>query len=170
MFKLFMLQGYGLAQINYTFTNNYSFHWGHLVMKEMEVRIERLSTLCTAYSCSFSATPEEDAAKTLMEWAKNKRLLDKGGARLFGRNTFPTDKPEPRGYELHLTIDENLKTGSDIETSEVPAGLYAVLRFRDLRNISLAWEKLWSWIEKSEYEHAGWSKGNMVGLMGLRNR
>ncbi len=126
--------------------------------------------MCTACSYSLSATPEEDATKTLMEWAKNKRLLDKGGARLFGRNTFPTDKPEPRGYELHLTIDENLKTNADTETSEVPAGLYAVLRFRDLRNINLAWEKLWLWIEKSVYEQAGWYKGNHGWVNGFEEQ
>ena len=89
---------------------------------------------------------------------------------MFGRNTFPTDKPEPRGYELHLTIDEDRKTDSGIETSEVPAGLYAVLRFRDLRNISLAWETLWSWLEKSEYEYAGWHKGHHGWVNGFEEQ
>lgn len=129
-------------------------------MKEMEVRIEQINTMCTACFCSISTTPEEDATKTLMDWAKSKGLLDKPGVRLFGRNVFPTDNPEPRGYELHLTIDENTKTDENIEAGTVPGGLYAVLRFSDLTKISLAWEKLWAWLETSEHEHAGWQKGN----------
>jgi hypothetical protein len=48
-----------------------------------------------AYVCSLSDTPEEDAAKKLMEWAKAKNILEKSGIRLFCRNTYPTDKPDP---------------------------------------------------------------------------
>jgi len=34
-------------------------------------------------------------------WAKPKGLLEKDiGTRVFGRNTYPTDNPEPHGYEF----------------------------------------------------------------------
>ena len=54
-----------------------------------------------AYTHSSSNTPEEDAKKRIIEWARSKGLMKKKiDARLFGRNTYPTDKPEPHGYIL----------------------------------------------------------------------
>ena len=129
-------------------------------MREMEVRLERLETMRAVYTHAFSDTPEEDAGRRIIEWAKSKGLMEKSaGARLFGRNTYPTDKPEPHGYEFYLTVDSDIKPEGDIETREIPGGLYAVLRFKNLYKIREAWEKLWKWIEESEYEHVGWKKG-----------
>ena len=129
-------------------------------MKEMEVRIERLETMRAAYTHVLSDTPEEDSGKKIMEWAKPKGLLAKGSeARLFGRNTYPTDNPEPHGYEFFLTVGPDIKPEGDIEIEEIPGGLYAVLRFKDLNYIGEAWRYMWKWIEESEYEHISWQKG-----------
>lgn len=125
----------------------------------MEVRLERLKTLRAAYTHVFSDTPEEDAGRKIIEWAKSKGLMEKSvGARLFGRNTYPTEKPEPHGYEFYLTIAHDIEPEGDIEKREIPGGLYAVLRFKDLDKMGEAWKKLWKWIEESEYEHVGWKK------------
>lgn len=130
------------------------------VLREMEFRLERLETMRAAYTHAFSDTPEEDAGRRITEWAKSEGLMKKSvGARLFGRNTYPTDKPEPHGYEFYLTVDHDIEPEGDIEASEIPGGLYAVLRFKNLYKIGEAWEKLWKWIEESDYEHAGWKKG-----------
>jgi DNA gyrase inhibitor GyrI len=96
----------------------------------------------------------------MREWARSNGLMkESGGARLFGRNTYPTDKPEPHGYEFYLTIGPDLEPEGDIEATEIPGGLYAVLRFKNLNRIGEAWEELWKWIKESRYEHVGWKKG-----------
>jgi DNA gyrase inhibitor GyrI len=124
----------------------------------MEVRIEKLGTLRAAHAYALSDTPEDDAYKKLMEWVERKGLSKKG-VRLFGRNTYPTDNPEPHGYEFFLTISPDVRPEGDIDVKEVPGGLYAVLRFKNLGKIREAWQQLWQWIDESKYEHVGWKKG-----------
>lgn len=129
-------------------------------MTEMEIRVERLETMRAAYVHAFSETPEEDAWGKMEAWARPKGLLEEGsGTRIFGRNTYPTDNPDPYGYELFLTIGKDVEPAGDAEIRVIPAGLYAALRFKNLENIRIAWERLWKWIEESEYEHDGWKKG-----------
>jgi len=131
---------------------------GDSTVNEMEVRIEQLNSMRAAYIHSSSNTPEEDAILKMMEWAKAKGIDKKAGLRLFGRNTYPDERPQPRGYELYLIVDEKTLC-EGIETANLPGGTYAVLRFKNLSNIGFAWKKLWDWIEKSDHEHAGWQKG-----------
>jgi DNA gyrase inhibitor GyrI len=102
----------------------------NLEIKELEVRTERLANMRAAYTCCFGITPEEEAIKNLMNWAENQGLLGKSGLRMFGRNTYPTDKPDPRGYEVYLILNVENKNYPDIETAEIPGGLYAVLSSR----------------------------------------
>jgi DNA gyrase inhibitor GyrI len=124
----------------------------------MKVRTERLETLRVAHAHASGDKPEDDAYKKLMEWAERKGLSKKG-ARLFGRNTYPTNKPEPHGYEFFLTVGQDVKPEGDIDISEVSGGLYAVLRFTNLDGIGEAWQQLWHLIEESKYKHVGWKKG-----------
>jgi effector-binding domain-containing protein len=142
----------------------------NLETKELFVRIERLTAMPAAYACSFAATPEEEAMKKIKEWAKNQGLLERAGARLFGRNTYPTDKPASRGYELYLTTSMEPTNFCDIETAEIPSGLYAVLRFKSLENMQFGWKKLWNWIEASGYEHAGWQRGKYGWVNGFEEQ
>ena len=129
-------------------------------MKDMEVRIERLDTMRVVYTHVLSDTPEEDAGKKIFEWAEAKGLNKKRvKPRLFGRNTHPTDNPEPHGYELYLTVSPDIEPEGDVEIAEIEGGLCAVLRFKNLEKIQNAWQHLWDWIKESEYEHAGWKKG-----------
>ena len=126
----------------------------------MEVRLERLETMRAAYVHVLSDTPEEDAGKKMMDWARPKGLHKESvGARLFGRNTYLTDNPEPHGYEYYLTIGPDIKPEEEIETREILGGLYTVLRFKNLYGIREAWQHLWTWMKKSEHKHAGWKKG-----------
>lgn len=137
-------------------------------MIEWEVRLERLETMRTAYTHVFSGTPEEDAWKKMEAWAKPKGLLEEGaGTRVFGRNTYPTDNPEPHGYEFFLTVGPDIEPEGDIEIRKIPGGLYAVLRFKNLDNIGKAWEHLWKWIKESEYDHVGWQKGEQGWVNGF---
>jgi DNA gyrase inhibitor GyrI len=142
----------------------------NLETKELVVRIERLTTMRAAYACSFAAAPEEEAAKKIVDWAGNRGLLGKAGLRLFGRNTYPTDKPSPRGYEFYLTTGAETFNYRDIETAEISGGLYAVLRFKSLENMNFGWKKLWNWLETSGYEHSGWRKGKNGWVSGFEEQ
>ena len=135
-----------------------------VMAKEMKVRIDRLETMRAAHIHVLSETPEEDAWKKMVAWAKPKGLLEKG-ARVFGRNTYPTDNPEPHGYEFFLTVGPNIEPDGDIDIRQIPGGLYAVLRFKNLDNIGNAWEHLWNWIKENKYEYIQCRKGSMVGVM-----
>ncbi len=115
-----------------------------------------LKAMCTY---AFSETPEEDAWKFLQSWAQPKGLLKKEiGTRIFGRNTYPTDNPEPHGYELYITVNKQQKTDENIMIGEIPGGLYAILESTSLMEIANAWPFLWKWLEESEYEFTGWIK------------
>ena len=99
--------------------------------------------MCVAYTHSSSNTSEEDAKKQILEWVKSTNLLEnKHDTRLFGRNTDPTNNPEPHGYELYLTVSPNYEL-EDIEMREIAEGLYAGLRFTNLKKIREAWVTLW---------------------------
>ena len=123
-----------------------------------------------AYVCSLGTAPEEDAGEKLMKWVNTKEALSRTEMRLFGRNTYPTDKPGSHGYEYYLTLGDNSENFTGIETAQVPGGLYAVLRFKNLENIGFAWKKLWSWIENSGYEHVGWQKGKYGWVGGFEEQ
>jgi DNA gyrase inhibitor GyrI len=115
----------------------------------MDVRLERLPAMRAAHVHVFSESPEEDAWRKMEAWAEPRGLLDEGvGTRIFGRNIYPTDEPEPYGYEFFLTIGPNVETGSEIEVVEVQGGLHAVLRFEDLDNMGEAWERMLDWREQ----------------------
>lgn len=139
--------------------NHLNFECANVI--KMYVRVERLEAMRVAHIHVLSDTPEEDAWRKMEAWARPIGLLNKHvGTRVFGRNTYPTDNPEPHGYEFFLTVDPDIKTEGDIDIKEIPGGLYAVLRFRNLNNIGEAWKHLWKWLEESEYEHLGWRKGD----------
>ena len=126
----------------------------------MDVKLERLPTMRAAHVHVFSESPEEDAWRKMEAWAEARGLLGEGaGTRVFGRNTYPTDEPEPYGYEFFLTVGPDVEAGEEIDIDEIPGGLYAVLGFKGLDNIGEAWERMWDWIGGSKYDHVGWRKG-----------
>lgn len=126
----------------------------------MEIRLERLETMRVAHVHVLSETPEEDAWEKMVAWAKPRGLLEYGsGTRVFGRNTYPTDAPEPHGYEFFLTLVTDIEAEGEIDIQEIEGGLYAVLRFEDIEKIRDAWGQLWNWIKESEHEHIGWRNG-----------
>jgi DNA gyrase inhibitor GyrI len=131
------------------------------VVDEFTVRLERLEPLTAICAYALSDTPEEDAKEKIMNYANSKELIGKTSvSRLFGRNTYPTQNPEPHGYEIYLTTQKALEPEGDLEASEISGGLYAVLRFKSLFNIAEAWANLLKWVEKSPHDHVGWTKGN----------
>ncbi len=131
-----------------------------MIVRDMEARLERLETMRAAHIHVLSETPEEDAWRKMEAWAKPKGLLERDvGTRVFGRNTFPTDNPEPHGYEFFLTVGPNTEPEGEIDIRQIPGGPYAVYRFENLNNIRKAWEHLWNWIKNAKHDHIGWQKG-----------
>ncbi len=130
-----------------------------VIVRDLKVRIDRLETMRAAHIHVLSDTPEEDAWKKMESWAKSKGLLEKDlETRVFGRNTYPTENPEPHGYEFFLTVSRNIEPEGEIDMRQIPGGLYAVLRFKNLDNIRNAWEYIWNWIREKKYEHIGLQK------------
>ncbi len=128
-----------------------------VALEEMTVRLEKLETMRAAHAHALSETPEEDANRKIMDWAKRNKAIRKG-TRLFGRNTYPTDNPEPHGYEFFLTVSKDIKPEGDIDLKEIHGGSYATLRFTNLEKIGEAWQKLWKWFEENKREHVGFKK------------
>jgi DNA gyrase inhibitor GyrI len=138
---------------------------------ESGVRLERLEPMRAAHTHAIGGTPEEDAWRILEAWARPRGLLGEGsGARVFGRNTYPTEKPEPHGYEFFLTIGPGVELEGEVDVGEIPGGLYAVLGFRGLDKIGEAWGRLWNWVRESGYEHVGWRKGQHGWIDGYEER
>ncbi len=123
-------------------------------MNAPEIKLERLKPMLAAYTHAQSSTPEEDAQKRIFKYAETNGLLQKG-ARLFGRNTYPTDKPEPHGYEYFLTLEKAIEGTDEVAIKEFPGGLYAVLRIKSLFNIAEGWKTLFERVQKSGYEPVG---------------
>jgi hypothetical protein len=113
--------------------------------------------------CAYALTdtPEEDAKKKIIAYAKSKGLMGKNSScRLFGRNTYPTENPEPHGYEFYLTTENSFEPEGDLEAGEIPDGLYAVLEFKNLFKMGDTWAELLKWVKESPYDHVGWNKGS----------
>ncbi len=57
-----------------------------------------------------------------------------------------------------------------IVIGEIPCGLYAVIRFKNLFKIREAWRHLWDWMKASEHDHVGWKKGEHGWVNGFEER
>jgi DNA gyrase inhibitor GyrI len=53
---------------------------------------------------------------------------------------------------------------------EIPGGLYAVLRFKNLERIGEAWGKLLKWVEQSKYQQVGLTKTEHGWVNGYEER
>jgi DNA gyrase inhibitor GyrI len=127
-------------------------------MENSQVKLLQLNPLRAAYVHSDGASPEEDALNKILSYAKEKGLTQK--ERLFGRNTYPTDQPEPHGYEYYLTVDDNTETSGEVSIAEIPGGLYAVAEVQSLFNLGEGWKSLFAWLQSNGYEAIGVKKGS----------
>ena len=111
-----------------------------------------------AHVFSLSESPEEEALTRILEYAKTVRLSP-AKSRLFGRNIYPTDQPEPHGYEYYLTCEDQIKLNSEVGFGAVNGGLYAVLEIKNLFNLTEGWKTLFSWVETNRHIPVGVVKG-----------
>jgi effector-binding domain-containing protein len=127
-------------------------------LKNLEPQLLHLNRMPAVNVHSMSTNPEEEALQEIIAFASANGLAQNNN-RLFGRNIYPTDKPEPHGYEYFLTSDNAIKEDEDVATGEISGGLYAVLEIKNLFSISEGWQKLFSWIEANKHQPVAISRG-----------
>jgi AraC family transcriptional regulator len=133
-----------------------------------DIRVEELKSMRTAYFYAFSETPEKDAWKKMESWAKNTELFkESSNTRIFGRNIYPTENPEPYGYGYFMTITPDTKTKKDLFIRIIPGGLYAVSKCVGFEEISKKWDELWKWVNESKYKYIGETKGEIGFELGF---
>ena len=131
-----------------------------MMSNKIEVRIKRLDAMRAVFFHSLSNTPEEDAWNRAKSWAEKKGLLQvNSSTRIFGRNIYPTENPEPHGYGIYITVPPKIKEESEILVRSIPGGLYAVVKCEGLEEMSFKWPDLWKWVENSEHQYIGETKG-----------
>lgn len=127
----------------------------------INIRLEKIKIMRAAYFHALSDNPEEDAWKKAEKWADQKGLLKKESTlRIFGRNTYPTENPEPHGYGFFITITPDIKVEKDIFIRLIAGGLYAVALCEGLEQMGIVWPELWKWVGESEYNYIGETKGD----------
>jgi len=120
----------------------------------MEVRIVRLEPMRVAYVNAFGATPEADAWKVLLGWAKGKVLLDGGrSCRLFGYDNPLGGEKGLHGYDTWITVgaDVQCRPEERVQVKEFSGGLYAVTRCC-LADIVDTWMRLHEWVASSPHK------------------
>lgn len=58
-----------------------------------------------------------------------------------------------------MTVKEPIEETNEVKNGEIPGGYYAILRSTTISQMFESWSALWTWLEKSEYTHTGWIKG-----------
>ena len=128
-------------------------------MGKLEVRIVKLEPMRVISLYGFGSSPETQAWDKLVAWAKAKGLWEDGGTRrLFGFNNPDPSHGSPNyGYEVWMTVEENIQPDGEARLICFPGGLYAVTRcdVKDpYQDIPQTWKKLVAWMEDSQYRHA----------------
>lgn len=130
-------------------------YWGLNLEKP---QLSHLNPLPAVHVFSLSQSPEEEALTQILEYAKTIHLC-RIKSRLFGRNIYPTHKPEPHGYEYYLTGEDKIKLDNEVGFGEVTGGLYVVLEIKNLFNLPVGWKTLLSWVETNGHTPVGVVKG-----------
>ena len=137
-------------------------------MSELDVTIVTLPAMRVAASLGYSETPENDAFTKILAWARPLGLLaDMETHRWFGFNNPNPSPGSPKyGYEVWVSIGEDLKPTGDIKVKSFAGGLYAVARCVGIPNIGQVWGDLVEWRERSPYHkaHHQWLEEHIGGF------
>jgi DNA gyrase inhibitor GyrI len=123
------------------------------MVNELEVRIVELNPMRVASTLGFGTNPEEQASEKIQAYAEKHQLLHSvPPPRIFGfDNPEPTTGSPNYGYEVWMTVGPEANPEEGIEIKEIPAGLYAVTRFKGLQHIGKTWQRLLAWQQQSPY-------------------
>ncbi len=125
-------------------------------MSELDVRIVTLAPMRIASFHAFGPSPEPEALKKLVDWAKPRGLLaDRERHRVFGFNDPSPSPGSPNyGYQAWITVGSEIASDAEATVREFPGGLYAVASCRGVSRIHPTWHELGTWCEKSKYRGA----------------
>lgn len=124
-------------------------------MSEIEVKIVKLEPLRVASVQGFGQNPEEQATSKLHHWLTKKGWInDLGAHRFFGFNNPEPSPGSPNyGYELWVTVPDDVEPDDDVRIKSFGGGLYAVTHCK-LPVITPTWKQLVIWREGSGYKAA----------------
>jgi DNA gyrase inhibitor GyrI len=121
------------------------------MMNRLKVQLEQLAPMRVACVVVTSASPEEEAVHTLLDWARPQGLLEKS-FRFFG---YDNCQPHPNHtYTTWLTVDQDTKPSDDIQIQEFAGGHFAVTEVQGVEEISDHWKELAKWCRENEHPFA----------------
>ena len=117
------------------------------------VRIVKLPPMTVASYRAESTTPEADCAAVMNAFILQHELHRKAGFRHFGfNNPSPTEGNPVYGYEIWVTIPEEMEVPAPFEKRNFSGGLYASIP-TTLNEIGERWMQLYHWTKNSkEYD------------------
>ena len=124
-------------------------------MSEINVQIVKLEPMRIISAYGFGPQPEDIAWKKMFDFVEKHNLFKDGGfPDTFGFNNPNPSKGSPNyGYEIWLPVDKEVQPEGDLRILDFQGGLYAVTRFKDLKNIGDVWGQLVQWQQASKYQH-----------------
>lgn len=127
-------------------------------MNNLDVRIVELEPMKVICFNGFGENPETQALQKLLSWAKeNGHLPVVEGQRFFGYNNPDPAAGSPNyGYDVWMTIGEDVVVEGEARRIDFKGGLYAVLRCpvtKPWEDIPAAWKKLVGWLDDSPYKN-----------------
>lgn len=114
------------------------------------IRIINLRPMRVASYCAVSEHPEDNAWKVMRDWVNENKLDELFSTRYFGfNNPDPTPGNNVYGYEVWVTVGENVQGNDYINIKEFKGGLYAVAT-TNVYDIIQSWQELVKIIDKSD--------------------
>jgi effector-binding domain-containing protein len=122
-------------------------------MTDLTVEMRDLDEMVVVSGTGFGVEPEPLAWDLIFEFAARQGFdVESGDHRFFGfNNPNPSPGIPEYGYEQWMTIPANLEVDLDgpVTRKTIPAGTFAVTRFKGLQQITETWREFLQWFEES---------------------
>lgn len=115
-----------------------------------DVRIVRLPEMTVASYLAKSETPEKDCSEVINKFILENSLHKKSGFRHFGfNNPSPSEHSSVYGYEIWVSIPEDLEVPEPLVKKHFKGGLYASIATK-MDEIGERWMQLYNWVKNSD--------------------
>lgn len=136
-----------------------------LLEKYPDIKVlKKLEPMRVAYYCYYGKHPEDNAFAVMRDWINKTGLnINEKKIRIWGfDNPSPSEGQDEYGYEVCITIDEDMDVNDDkIQTKFLNGGFYAVIGVKTDENgeigyeIMKAWKRFNNWLMDSKYIYGG---------------